>query len=472
MWRDGALALAAVLTVTGWARAEEPLRRPNIVFVLTDDETVELGAYMPKRRALLDEAGATFTNAFVTYSFCCPARATTLRGQYAHNHRILGNEQPSGGFEKFRELGLEESTIAVWLKAAGYRTVMLGKYLNRYRPGTDGVPPGWDEWYVGGNAYVGYNYTLNENGTPATYGEDPEDFLTDVLTAHATDFIRRAAAEPEPFFVYVAPMAPHSPSTPAPRHAELFGDLELPRPASFDEADVSDKPAVVADLPPLSAEVVVAQTAHYRNRVRSMQAIDDMVEALVGALRATGQLDNTYLVYTSDNGYHLGEHRMPWGKTSAYEPDIRVPLVVRGPGVPAGVTIDAFVLNNDLAPTFADMARAEAPRFVDGRSFLPLFAEATTAWRHGFMVERRQSELREVGGQHAFDALRTAEWTYVEYRGGARELYDLRKDPDQLDNMVDDADPALLDALSLRLAELALCAASECRRLEDAAIGP
>jgi arylsulfatase A-like enzyme len=262
----------------------------------------------------------------------------------------------------------------------------------------------------------------------------------------------------------------------------MFAHAELPRMPAFDEADVSDKPDFVRRLPPLDERQIRLLEDEYRRRLRSLQAIDDMVERIVGALEATHALDNTYVIYSSDNGFHLGEHRLPAGKDFPYEEDIRVPMVVRGPGVPAGHTIDAMVLNSDFAPTFAEIAGIEAPDFVDGRSFLPLFQDPNRAWRESFLLERRQLERQyvelaermgmapdELDRSAQFDAIRTAAWTYVEYGTGERELYDLTRDPHQLDNVVETADPAVIEALAARLAELRTCAGAACRRLEDRA---
>jgi arylsulfatase A-like enzyme len=208
------------------------------------------------------------------------------------------------------------------------------------------------------------------------------------------------------------------------------------------------------------------------DRLRSLQAVDDLVGSVVDALRRTGQLERTYLVYTSDNGFHLGQHRLGGGKTTAYEEDIRVPLVIRGPGVPQGRRVAAMVLNNDLAPTLAAMAGVEPPAFVDGRSFLPLLADPRLGWRRSFLVERRETERRELRGPAVFDALRVPDLVYVEHGTGERELYDLRRDPLQLDNRAGTTAPPLLAALSLRLAELKNCAAATCRDLEDRPLGP
>lgn len=441
--------------------------RPNIVLILTDDEDVASHAYMPKTRALLEAQGTTFDNFFVTNSFCCPSRVTILRGQYPHNTQIQGIQPPTGGFAKFRNLGHQSSTLATWLDAAGYHTAYLGKYLNQYVPEQDGVPPGWDDWHVGSDNFSNYNYTLNENGRIVAYGESAEDYLTDVVARKSVAIIERAAAAGEPFFLHISTYAPHSPSTWAPRHDGLFEDVPLPRPPSFDEPDVSDKPAIVRELPPMSEAQIAAMEFHYQSRLRSLQAVDDLVESVVGALERAGVLDDTYVVYTSDNGHHMGEHRMIAGKTTAYEEDIRVPMVVRGPGVAAGARIEAMALNNDLAPTFAAIAGIEPPAFVDGRSLLPLFEDPKQPWRRSFLIQRRELETHEMTGAARYDAIRTEGWTYVQYGDGERELYNVEEDPYQLESLIGRAEPWLVELLAMRLAELMNCAGRDCREIED-----
>ena len=386
------LAATAGLAAAGAAAGPPAPARPGIVLILTDDEDVASHELMPKTRALLERRGVRFDNFFVSYSFCCPSRASILRGQYAHNTQIVGNELPYGGFEKLRQRGLERSTVATWLQEAGYHTALLGKYINRYVPETGGVPPGWSEWYAGGNAHPSYDYTLNENGRIVAYGHAPDDYLNDVLTRKAVRLIETTARRGQPLFLYVSTYTPHSPAASPPRHQDRFVDAVLPRPPSFDEADVSDKPALIRRFPPLDPPAIAWLEDEYRRRVRSLQAVDDMVEAIVGALERAGTLDATYVLYTSDNGFHMGEHRLIAGKTTAYEEDIRVPAILRGPGVPAGARIDAMALNIDLAPTFAAIAGIEPPDFVDGRSLLPLLDDPEQPWRQSFLIERRQLE--------------------------------------------------------------------------------
>jgi len=464
-------ALAGAFSGREAAAAAPAKERPNIILIMSDDEDVRIHRYMPKTKALIEDQGVAFDNYFVTYSFCCPSRATALRGQYAHNHRIEGNVLPSGGARKFRALGHDQSTIATWLQGAGYYTGLYGKYMNEYEPEQETyIPPGWNDWYAAGHDY--YDYVLNENGKHVRYGQRPEDYLTDVIARHTTAAIRRVAESDQPFFFVVTPYAPHGPATAAPRHANLFTDTPYPRPGAFNEADVSDKPSIIRDLPKLNAEQIAWIEDHYRARLRALQAVDDMVESIVDALKDTGELDNTYIVYTSDNGWHLGEHRQLYGKTTAYEEDIRVPFVMRGPGVPRGARLTPFVLNNDLAPTFAALAGVTPPSFVDGRSFLPLLEDPDQPWRQSFAIERRQRESLELVGPASFYALRTFDWTYVEYANGERELYDLKADPDQRQNLASTADSILLSQLSTRLAQLANCAATYCRQTEDEPLMP
>ncbi len=465
--------------------------RPNIIMIITDDLDAGPISHMPNLQSQLIERGTTFENAFVTDPLCCPSRATILSGQYAHNHEILSNEPPHGGFEKFRAMGHQNSTVATWLQSENYKTILVGKYLNGYE-GTH-VPPGWDEWYAVSGNYMSTD--LNENGLIVTY--DPErDHLDDVLADRATGYVGRPGGGApsffvphRPFFMWVGTTAPHQPADPAPRHADAFADVSLPRPPSFDESDVSDKPAWIRDNPPLNPEQISFAEDLYRKRLQSMLAVDEMIGQLVEALKASGELDETYLFFTSDNGWHAGEHRLTSGKWTAYEEDIRVPLIVRGPGVPEGRKLDHLVLNNDLAPTFADLAGAEVPSFVDGRSLEPLLTDNPPPpddWRQAFLVEAaaelirgfvpplsgdqlpddRRHAQREDWGRPGLEAIRTKEHLYVEYGTGERELYYLKKDTYQLDNAYEDADPELLSHLQRRLAALRGCSETTCRAAE------
>jgi arylsulfatase A-like enzyme len=471
------LSLAIVLLIglsgIGEASAPDgPPSRPNIILILTDDLDAKSAAYMPRLKTLLADRGTTFANFFVDVSLCCPSRASILRGQYAHNTRIFTNRPPDGGFERFRALGHENSTIATWLQAAGYRTVLLGKYLNGYPSGDAPtyIPLGWDEWYGVIRGHY-FDYQINENGRIVSYGSNAEEYETDVLARKATDFIRRTAAV-APFFIYLAPFAPHGPATPAPRHQNAFAEVSAPRPPSFNEQEVGDKPLWLRNQPLLTLNQIVRIDELYRKRLQSLLAVDEMMATLIETLQSSGALENTYIFFTSDNGFHLGEHRLPQGKNTAYEEDIHVPLVVRGPNVPAGRALEHLAGNIDLAPTFAELAGAPLPDFVDGRSLRPLLGSnppRTEAWRQALLIElgSPSQARRRRTGRPACQAVRTKEYLYVEYVGtGERELYNLHDDPYELQSSYVTADRSLLAALSSQLARLRECAGSSCRTAE------
>ena len=464
------IKLLLILVAMAFGLVEKPASsiaqtKPNIIFIIADDLNTELMSHLPRLQSLLGDRGVTFANHFVSLALCCPSRASILRGQYAHNTEIFTNEPPGGGFVKFRDLGREESTIATWLRDAGYRTVLMGKYLNGY-PRTTYVPPGWDEWYGVAGGINFFNYALNENGALVTYGNEPEAYLTDVLTEKAADFVLRTVTTGQPFFMYIAPYAPHKPATPAPRHEEAFFGVEAPRTPSFNEQDVSDKPIWVRHTRLRTQAQIAELDALYRKRLQSMLAVEDLVQRLIETLRAVRQLSNTYIVFTSDNGFHLGQHRLRAGKGSAYEEDIRVPLIVRGPRVPAGRMIEHLAVNIDLAPTFAELGGAETPGFVDGRSLVPLLRRnpaSAESWRQGFLLEAHVTT-----GNRVFQGVRANGLSYVEYLNtGERELYDLTIDPDQLQSVHDTIDPAFLDGLAAWVAALRECRGESCRSAED-----
>ena len=358
---------------------------------------------------------------------------------------------------------------------------MLGKYFNGYAPERDGVPPGWDEWYVGGNAHASYSYVLNENGQTVQYGSGPEDYLGDVLTGKAVQLIRTSAGAEQPFFLYVLPFTPHSPSVAASRHDGMFAEAELPRPPSFVRSmSVTSRPSSAGCRRSMRTRSPTSSTSTGGESHRSRRSTT-WWRASSRRLARPGGLDDTYVIYTSDNGFHLGEHRLIAGKDTPYEEDIRVPMVMRGPGVPVGERLDAMVVNIDLAPTFAEIAGVEAREFVDGRSFLPLLQDPERPWRESFLIERRKLEEQlvrqskyngltpeeELDQAAVFNGIRTRELVYVEYGSGERELYDLAQDPHQLANLADEADPVLVSALQARLVELAECTSTRCRELED-----
>jgi N-acetylglucosamine-6-sulfatase len=475
------VGMTASQTQRSLAQTADP--RPNILFILADDmrasdvdKVVNGQPVMPNTQEVLDKQGVEFEKPWVTRSLCCPSRATIFRGQYPHNHNVWVNVPPSGGYWSFHDQGLENSTVATWLNEAGYDTVLIGKYLNRYGLDLNGnyvpnpdVPPGWDEWYAWEGDYNSdTKYDINENGTIHTYfRSDTHD--TDLHAQTAEKYIRRTEGG-APFFMHLSPNVPHFPSYYAPRHADMFTDTPLPRPTSFNEADVSDKPAWVRNKPRLSSADIGEMTGFYRDRLRALQSLDDMVGTLVGALRDTGELSNTYIVFTSDNGIYLGEHRLE-AKAAAYNAAPRIPLLIRGPNVPQGVSRSQIVLNNDFAPTIASWAGVTPPAFVDGRSIEPLLtSNPPTSWRSAFLVEHRRTpeEFANVRAIPNYSAIRTNRYNYVEYDNVAkeRELYDLDADPTELTNIYDTAPSTLISELHARLEALKSCAGAECRKVE------
>ncbi|WP_285707906.1 sulfatase [Microtetraspora sp. NBRC 16547] len=451
-------------TAFSGATAQEqqtPTRPPNVVFILTDDlDTTDLQRF-PNIWNLLVQQGAVFSRFFATNPWCCPSRSSILRSQYMHSHQVESNRPPTGGFPKFRSL--EESTVGTWMHDVGYRTGLLGKYLNKYPLGAsrDYVPPGWDRWAVPvTKLYQEYGYALNDNGTIVKHGYAPEDYLEDVLSREADAFV--TSSGDQPFFLYLAPVAPHEPANYAPRHATAFMDEQAPRTPSFDELDMSAEPLWLRRKPPLSPTVVQRIDELHRNRLRAMLGVDDMVGSLVSSLERSGQLDNTYIFFTSDNGFHLGQHRLHPGKTTPFEEDIRLPMVVRGPGIAPGSTIDRLCSTVDLAPTFAELGGVLPPAFTEGRSLVPLLQGRDVPWRDAALVEFFQPPYAPYAAP-SYSVLRTDRYSYVEYGTGERQLYDLAADPYELRNIVETADPFLVGSFSARLALLRSCSGAICR---------
>ena len=466
-----AVALLALFVSLG-GNAAAAHARPNIVVIMTDDQTVESMRVMNNVKALIGAKGATFKNSFVNYSLCCPSRATFLTGQYAHNHGVLTNVPPKGGFPRFQELH-GDNNLAVWLRNAGYYTAMVGKYLNGYA-NQPRVPLGWAEWYATNfNDQDVYNYKLNENGTVVQYGEDAADFKQDVLTRKAVDFVDRRAPKAQPFLLWLNYTAPHEggwggaqmdfcpgiAAKPAPRHAHAFESEPLPRPPNFNEADVSDKPAEIRNRPLFGPYLIADLQRMYRCQLGSLRSVDEGVEDIVRALVANTEFNNTLIIYTSDNGFFNGEHRLSMLKRHIYEESIRVPLVMRGPGIPHGVTIPSLSINADLAPTIVDAADAVPGLVMDGRSLLPVIQQPGITQGRELLIEN------EVYYQQpSFNAIRTQRYTYAEHATGEAELYDLQSDPFELQSRHNaPAYASVRSALANRLHQLQNCAGASCR---------
>lgn len=464
------LAAACAALAQGWSAGAwaagpgggaNPAKQPNIVFVLTDDLSWNLLAYMPNVLAMQKE-GTSFSNYFVTDSLCCPSRSSIFTGKFPHNTGVLTNGKPDGGYAAFNAHGNEGQTFAVALQRGGYRTAMLGKYLNGYQPAAEirrgtrprfrrrtlperegnGVPAGWDEWDVAGNGYREFDYALNQNGRLVRYGHGPQEYLTDVLAGLADAFIRKSA--PGPFFIEIATFAPHGPYIPAPRDADKFPGLAAPRSAAFGARPDADAPRWLKEIPPLLPTDVAKIDQAFRMRAQSVQAVDKMIGQIRSTLAALGARD-TYVVFSSDNGLHMGEYSLRPGKQTPFEIDVRVPLVVVGPGVQPGQTVDAIVENVDLCPTFTELAGASSPTSPDGRSLVPLLRTGTAGgWRHVALVEHHRpfpdpsdpdAPMLHAANPTSYAALRTEGALYVEYEDGETGYYDLSRDPDELRNV-------------------------------------
>ena len=444
------------------AAAQQGTAQPNFVFILADDMRYDDMQYMPKTRSLLQDQGMSFEEAFVSNALCCPSRATIMRGQYSHNNGVWTNNGSNGGWWTYQRHGGEQDNVATRLDAIGFRTGLFGKYLNGYKGSA--VPRGWDVWFGGvkmsGVEY--YDYDINDNGTIRHFGATDKDYLTDVLRMQTKAFIGASVAQGKPFFAYVAPTAPHGPLIPATRDLHAYDGEKAPRPPSFNEDDVSDKPPWISSRPPLRDDQIAQIDTRQENRAETLQALDDLIEGIVNKLNSDRVLNNTYIFFTSDNGLESGEHRIPGGKLRPYEESIRMPLLVRGPGVAADSTTDKLALNTDYLPTFTNLADTQKPDYVDGRSLRPVLKGNVTTWRGAILLEAARYH------SPAYAGIRTSDRKYVEYNGGARELYNLGVDPYELTNRYNAATPP--KALAARLQALKTCgadAAVTCHTVED-----
>lgn len=372
---------------------------PNFVFILTDDQDLSLGGVKPlkKVRTLIEKNGMTFSNMFVTTPLCCPSRASILTGKYAHNHGVVNNSV-NGNCNSFLWQKREEPrTFVSYLKRAGYSTFHAGKYLNQYgKPSSGGVrhiPPGWDHWMtlVGNSVY--YNYSLSVNGKKVHHGFDyKEDYLTDVIAREAETFLHHYNKS-TPFLMFLSFPAPHSPFTSAPQYQSHFANVTAPRTPSFN-IHAKLKHWLLQQPPsPLPETVINNIDEVYRKRWQTLLSVDDAVETIVQVLEKRKMLDNTYIFFTSDNGFHFGQFSLPWDKRQPYEFDVRVPLFVRGPNVQPGRTCKAPVLNIDIASTILDLAGLPVPPQFDGRSFaydLLAFSNVSSEkHRSNFLIEHQ-----------------------------------------------------------------------------------
>ncbi|MBA3250753.1 MAG: sulfatase [Geodermatophilaceae bacterium] len=470
------LAAATTFTVITWD--DIPLRTtpdhtnagpPNILLITSDDQRADDMVAMRRTRELIGQRGTTFDRAYATFPLCCPSRASMLTGQYAHNHGVLGNgDNGVGGYREFDN----SSTLATWLEDAGYRTSFVGKYLNGYgavQPRT--VPVGWAEWQT---SVAGGNYQrtrIFDGESVAEY----DDYQTDLYAELAGDALERGLAGSQPLFLWASFFAPHSgtPSesddpggiqTPAvaDRHRDAFDGLGLPDNPSVDEADVSDKPADIATRERLGPATERGLAELREQRLESLLALDEAVQRLLGVLESSGEWDNTLVVFTSDNGYMIGEHRIQGGKLVPYEPSARVPLLVSGPGFPRGVVREQPVGLIDLAPTLVEASGVSAGLSMDGVSLQGPAGDPDVGAERTLLLE---SGPDAVGGPIRYGGARTGRYVYVEYVDGEQEFYDLRADPYQLENLAADPDQetaALIEQYADRARRLAGCSGSDC----------
>ena len=499
------MLLAAGLAVGGLSAAGYPKpraaaatpARPNIVFILTDDLSWNLvNSQIAPHIVDLETRGETFNHYFVADSLCCPSRSTIFTGLFPHDTKVLTNLPPAGGFQRFQARGLDKRTYAVSVQRRGYLASMLGKYLNGYGdPNMTGatapVPPGWSDWHVVNHTgYKEFNFVVNDNGRYDTHGGPTTtcgapgldaNYGVDVLNGDARAFIDQSASRGKPFALEVATFAPHKPYTPAPRNACDFPGLTEPRDPSFDTNNVNP-PTWLGDRAPMTPAQIAKIDQSYRMRAQSVEAVDRMLADVEATLAADHVANNTYIVFSSDNGYHMGQHRLLKGKQTAFDTDIRVPLIVAGPGVPRGRVVPQVTQNVDLYPTFVALTGGTPGTSVEGHSLVPLLhpAPARPAWRSVALVEH----LRQVrntndpdledgkagGSPTTYEAIRISarrlpgfrgrvEGVYVEYRDAAHEIeyYDLRRDPFERDNVAGRLTRAQKATLHKVLARLERC---------------
>ena len=502
-------AAAGALTA---GRAEGAAVGSNVIFILTDDMSSSELVGMPNVMSEIAGQGTTFNRAYVSFPLCCPSRATMMSGRYMHNHGVRGNFPPQGGWPKYRPH--EANDLPVWLHGAGYHNVHIGKYMNFYgtQNGDLPVPPGWDEWYgkVSEDALY-FNYQLIEKTGPSTtpritfYGDQPLDYQTDVFGDRAADFVRDHPVSQEPFLLDLWFNSPHGPFDPAPRDLFKLAGTALPRLPAFNEKDIRDKPKWFQRQARkrLSREQIKLIDNERRRAREQLLSVDEAVGELIQALRSEGILDETYIIFSSDNGFFRGEHRIANGKYLPYDPSSRVPLVIRGPGIPAGGVSDELVWNGDVTQTILQIATGSENPALDGRSLLP-FAESpalrstrpvllegdtgagstevesaqTSAARArqarvGVLGKRGVRNLEQepnaiksatTAGAPAYRAIRTDRYEYTVYANGQTELYDMWRDPSQLNSLAGDPRYRYVRKwLYNALIPLSSCAGPSCR---------
>jgi arylsulfatase A-like enzyme len=499
--------------------------RPNFVVIQTDDQTLDqlYATYtpsggtpiqaMPNTLASIAEKGITFNRYYVSYPLCCPSRVSLLTGRYAHNHNDRGNVPPNGGYNGFANRQAYSHNIATWLQGAGYRTIHVGKFLNGYgdEPFDDGksVPPGWSAWHTvlkaDTNHYY-YGYTLNDNGQlDGPFGDSgswdtreygvrddfgcpfaplngqPCLYETDVFTRIASEEMQ-GTPEGQPFYLQLDYTAPHGDfrrpagPEPAPRHYESFAGAPYPHGPSegFNEGNVNDKPRFIREASYLSPTETHTYRIYYQKALESLRSVDDGVQQVIDTLGAMHRLRNTYIVFTSDNGFFYGEHRLTGGKFLAYEPSTHLPFLMRGPGIKPNTSTGELAANIDIAPTILELAHVEADKSIDGRSLVPYLLDPALRTRRPILFESfvETNDVEENGGgppaepvgvaagssgggdsvnarpkeasasivapPKDYEGIRLGPYKYIEWPDGEKELYDITKDPYELNNQIRD----------------------------------
>jgi N-acetylglucosamine-6-sulfatase len=528
----GVLALLCLLAASERSRSSATaatIARPSFLVIQTDDQTLDqlYAAFgqpklqaMPNTLEMIAKRGMTFNRYYVPYPLCCPSRVSLLTGRYAHNNGVKGNVQPNGGYFGFSFRGAYTHNLATWLQGAGYRTIHVGKFLNGYgdEPYDNGtsVPPGWNAWHTvlkaDTNHYY-YGYTLNNNGLiEGPFGDSgswetrqygvrddigcpyaplnglPCYYETDQLTNFAIGELQATAPE-QPFYLQVDYTAPHGDfrhpagPEPAPRHYDWFKGAPMPhkRDQGFAEGNVSDKPSFIRDAPYLSLADIHTYRVYYDKALESLRSIDDGVKLLLDTLGSQHRLRNTYVIFTSDNGFFYGEHRLIGGKFLAYEAATHLPFLIRGPHIRAGTESDELAANIDVAPTILELAGVEPDKSVDGRSLTPFlhdpdlttlrpilfesFVETNDVTDNGAIAEpgdqsgtptarparvatlhrlgRGSSRAAQPGATASilappkdYEGIRLGPYKYIAWPDGEKELYDIEKDPYELNNIV------------------------------------
>jgi N-acetylglucosamine-6-sulfatase len=422
-----ALAVAVLTACTAGEALPQPElagTRPNILIIISDDQRHDTMTAMPRTQARIFEEGVEFTGAYATTPVCCPSRSSILTGMYAHNHGVLTNGDP-----------LHEETFVQHLHEAGYHTGLVGKYLNSYPLPEDDAPlPEFDTWVAMASGSPDARYfdtRLNVDGVWKKHN----GYQTYILRDYALEFLSDAVTQDAPFLLIFSPYAPHRPADPAPGDENLYLDLPPYRPPNYDEQDVADKPDwLQAHVPPLEPEDVDLLDQRYLKHRQVLNALDIAVEDILDYLEQHEVLDQTLVIYLSDNGAMFGEHRLK-GKSYVYEPSIRVPFALRYPPlVPEPYDEPHPVANIDIAPTIYELAGIPIPDGVDGRSLIPLL-QGDDDWRDGVVVE---AWPKTIAKGRVYIAFHTSRYVYVEYKNDRAEFYDLQEDPYQLENRAED----------------------------------